>query len=127
MNLGISKTVPMPFAQAVEKTTDELKKEGFGVLTKIDIQETLKQKLGADFKQYVILGACNPLFAYKALQTDESIGLLLPCNVVVYEKGKETVVSAFNPLIMESFIETSELGAIAKEIESRLRRVIEAV
>src|SRR5512143_929505 len=100
MDYGISKTVPLGFEQAVEKVTGELKKEGFGVLTTIDLQQTLKNKLGVDLKKYVILGACNPPFAFRALQADENIGLLLPCNVIVAERSSGTVVAAFNPQSM---------------------------
>ncbi|MEX2189140.1 MAG: DUF302 domain-containing protein, partial [Bacteroidota bacterium] len=84
MQYGFSKTVNLSFDQTVEKVTEELKKEGFGVLTTIDVKETLKKKLDVDFKRYTILGACNPPFAHKALQAEEEIGLLLPCNVIVY-------------------------------------------
>src|SRR4030065_2620188 len=100
MQYGFSKTVDMPFEQTIEKVTAEIKKEGFGVLTSIDVKETLKKKIDVDFKKYVILGACNPLLAHKALQKEEELGLLLPCNIVVYEKGEDTVVSIFYPMVM---------------------------
>jgi uncharacterized protein (DUF302 family) len=127
MDYGIPKTVSMRFEEAVEKVTDGLKQEGFGVLTTIDVKETLKKKLGVDFNKYVILGACNPLFALKALQADQNIGLLLPCNVVVYEKGKETIVAAFNPLAMMSLVDRPEFAPIAQEIKVRLQRVMDAM
>ena len=107
--------------------TEELKKEGFGVLTTIDVQDTLKKKLNVDFKKYVILGACNPPFAHKALTAEEEIGLLLPCNVIVYEKGEKTVVSAFDPMTMVRVLGNDSMTAIANEVEARLRRVIAAV
>jgi len=89
MQYGFSKTIDLPYEQAIEKVTAELKKEGFGVLTFIDVKETLKQKINVDFKKYAILGACNPPIAHRALQEEEEIGLLLPCNVIVYEKDSK--------------------------------------
>jgi len=127
MAYGFSKTVNLSYDQTVEKVTDELKKEGFGVLTTIDVKETLKKKLNVDFKRYVILGACNPPFAHQALQAEEEIGLLLPCNVVVYEKGDKTVVSAFDPMTMLKIVDNPGIKSVAAEIQSRLKRVIERV
>lgn len=127
MTYGFSKLVNMPFEQAVEKVTEELKKEGFGVLTTIDVKETLKKKLDADFKKYVILGACNPPFAFKALQAEEEIGLLLPCNVIVYEKNGGTAVAIFDPIVMRQLIDNPALQPIADEVRARLQRVLEAV
>lgn len=125
MAYGFSKTVNLSYDQAVEKVTDELKKEGFGVLTTIDVKDTLKKKLNVDFKRYMILGACNPPFAHQALQAEEEIGLLLPCNVVVYEKGDKTVVSAFDPMMMLKIIDNPGVLSVAGEVQSRLKRVIE--
>ena len=127
MAYGFSKTVNLSYDQAVEKVTDELKKEGFGVLTTIDVKETLKKKLNVDFKRYIILGACNPPFAHQALQAEEEIGLLLPCNVIVYEKGNKTVVSAFDPMTMLKIVDNPDIKAVAAEGQSRLKRVIERV
>ena len=127
MAYGFSKTVNLSYDQTVEKVTDELKKEGFGVLTTIDVKETLKKKLNVDFKRYVILGACTPPFAHQALQAEEEIGLLLPCNVVVYEKGDKTVVSAFDPMTMLKIVDNPGIKSVAAEIQSRLKRVIERV
>jgi len=127
MKYGFSKTVDMPYEKAVEKVTEELKKEGFGVLTTIDVKETLKKKLDVDFKKYVILGACNPPFAYKALLAEEEIGLLLPCNVIVYEKEKKSVVAAFDPMAMMSLVEKEQLRPIAEEVKHRLERAVAAV
>jgi len=127
MAYGFSKTVNLSYDQTVEKVTDELKKEGFGVLTTIDVKETLKKKLNVDFKRYVIFGACNPPFAHQALQAEEEIGLLLPCNVVVYEKGDKTVVSAFDPMTMLKIVDNPGIKSVAAEIQSRLKRVIERV
>ncbi|MFQ5798672.1 MAG: DUF302 domain-containing protein [Bacteroidota bacterium] len=127
MRYGFSRVVNLSYVQAVEKMKEELKKERFGVLTTIDVQDKLKQKLGLDFKKYVILGACNPPLAHQALEAEEEIGLLLPCNVIVYEKGRETVVAAFDPQVMAKIIENPAVDTIADEVKSRLQRVLEAV
>jgi len=127
MDYGFSKTVSMSYDDAVEKVTSELKKEGFGVLTSIDVRDTLKKKIDVDFKKYIILGACNPALAHKALQSEEELGLLLPCNVLVYERERETVVFVFNPLIMTEIIENNNLTPIATEVKERLEKVLKAV
>jgi uncharacterized protein (DUF302 family) len=127
MKYGFSKTTTYSFEQAIEKVTDELKKEGFGVLTTIDVKETLKKKLDVDFKKYMILGACNPPFAHKALLAEEEIGLLLPCNVIVYEKDGKTVVSAFDPMVMAAVLENEMMKPVAVEVKQRLERVIAAL
>lgn len=127
MQYGFSKTTDYNFNQAIEKVTDELKKEGFGILTTIDVKDTLKNKINVDFKNYTILGACNPPIAHKALQTEEELGLLLPCNVVVYEKDNKTVVSIFDPMMMTKLIDNDEMIPIATEVKERLQRVLEAV
>ena len=127
MNYGISKTVNLSYDQAIAKVTEALQKEGFGVLTTIDVKETLKKKLDVDFKRYVILGACNPHFAHQTLQLEENIGLLLPCNVIVYEKDDATVVAAFNPMSMMQLIGNRSIEKIAKDVEARLKRAIDAV
>ena len=127
MNYGFSKTVDMSYEQTIEKVTSELKKEGFGVLTFIDVKETLKQKINVDFKKYAILGACNPPIAHKALQTEEELGLLLPCNVIVYEKDNKTDVSIFDPMVMTWIIENDNMKPIATEVQERLQRVLNAI
>ena len=127
MNYGFSKTLNVSYEKAIEKVTEELKKEGFGVLTSIDIKDTLKKKINVDFKKYAILGACNPVLAHKALQTEEEIGLLLPCNVVVYEKEDETAVSIFNPMTMTKIVNNDRLNSVAEEVNTKLRRVLEAL
>ena len=127
MNYGISKSVSLSYQQAIDKVTVELKKEGFGVLTTIDVSDTLKKKLDVDFPKYVILGACNPPFAHKALAAEEEIGLLLPCNVIVYEKNGTTHLSAFDPLVMKKLIDNPVVESVAMEIRQRLERVIAAV
>lgn len=127
MEYGFSKSVNLSFQQATDKITEELKKEGFGILTEIDVKETMKQKLNVDFKNYKILGACNPPIAYRALQQEEKIGLLLPCNVIIYEKENECVISLFNPMVMAQIIENKELSNIASEIKQKLLNALEKV
>ncbi|MEW6060492.1 MAG: DUF302 domain-containing protein [Bacteroidota bacterium] len=127
MKYGISTTVNYSFQQAIDKVTEELKKEGFGVLTTIDVSDTLKKKLDVDFPQYIILGACNPPFAHQALTAEEEIGLLLPCNVIVYEKQGTTHVAAFDPLVMSSILDNPAILPIAQEVRNRLERVIRAL
>ena len=127
MKYGFSKTVDLSYEQAIEKVTEELKKEGFGVLTTIDVKDTLKKKLNVDFSKYMILGACNPLFAYESLQTEEELGLLLPCNVIVYEKEGKTRVSVFDPMVMGAIIDNPQIGPIAQKVKEKLQRVFAAV
>jgi uncharacterized protein (DUF302 family) len=127
MSYGYKKKVGLPYEQAVARTKEELQKEGFGVLTEIDVKATLKKKLDADFDNYVILGACNPPFAYRALQSERDIGLLLPCNVIVYQEGGACYVSAIVPTVAMSMVQNEELGTIAVEVEQKLEKVINAV
>jgi uncharacterized protein (DUF302 family) len=127
MKYGFSRRTVLSFESAITKVTEELKKEGFGILTTIDVQETMKKKLDVDFPKYVILGACNPPFAHKALLAEEEIGLLLPCNIIVYEKEGKTNIAAFDPIVMTRIVENSALLPIAKEMKARLERVIAAV
>ena len=126
---GLRTTVEMGYDEAVEKITAALKQEGFGVLTTIDVKQTLKQKLDADFRRYVILGACNPSLAHRALQTETDIGLLLPCNVVVYEKTPQTsVVAAMAPLPMIGMVgDNATLREVAGDADARLRRALAEV
>ncbi|RPI04453.1 MAG: DUF302 domain-containing protein [Ignavibacteriae bacterium] len=127
MKYGLSKTTDLSFEQAMDKVTEELKKEGFGVLTSIDVKETLKNKLHVDFPRYTILGACNPPFAYQGLQSEEELGLLLPCNIIVFEKGGKVTVSIFDPMVITKIVEKNEFVGIAQEMKTRLERVIAAV
>ena len=127
MDYGFSKTVDLSFEDTINKVTEELKKEGFGVLTTIDVKETLKNKIDVDFKKYTILGACNPPFAHKALLAEEEIGLLLPCNVIVYEKEDKSAVSFFNPSLMTKVVENDALNPIADEVKEKLQRVFDSV
>lgn len=127
MQYGISRVVDHSYDRAVERVTEELQKEGFGVLTTIDVKETFRKKLGIDFPRYVILGACNPPFAHRALEAEEQIGLLLPCNVIVYEKEGTTVVAAFDPMMMALVLEKEAIRPIADEVRKKLERVVAAV
>jgi uncharacterized protein (DUF302 family) len=126
MSYYFSKTVEGNFEDIVEKTSEALKKEGFGVLTDIDVMTTLKKKLDVDFKKYRILGACNPPFAFKALQVEDKIGTMLPCNVVVQEiKSGQIEVAAVDPMSSMQAVENSALGEIAKEVQAKLIRVVD--
>ena len=127
MDYGFSKTVDLSFEDTINKVTEELKKEGFGVLTTIDVKDTLKTKIDVDFKKYTILGACNPPFAHKALLAEEEIGLLLPCNVIVYEKEDKYAVSFFNPSLMSKVVENEALKPIADEVKEKLQRVFDSI
>jgi len=119
-------TLNVPYETAIEQTTAALKKEGFGILTEIDVKETLKKKLDVDFQRYIILGACNPPLAYQALQAEPEIGLLLPCNVIVYEAGPDSsVVSIVDPLTMLGIVDNEALSSVAEEARTRLTRVLE--
>ena len=125
---GFSKTVEDTFDKALEKVTAELQKEGFGILTEIDVKETLRKKLDVNFRNYKILGACNPPFAYQALQNEEQIGLMLPCNVIVYENDQgQTVVSAIDPIASMQAVKNPKLGEIAAEIQLKMKTVIENI
>ena len=127
MNYGFSKTTDLSYEETIEKVTEELKKEGFGVLTTIDVKDTLKKKIDVDFKKYIILGACNPGLGYKALQTEEELGLLLPCNVIVYEKENKTVVSIFDPIVLSRIVDNDILKPVAEEAKAKLVKVLDAI
>jgi uncharacterized protein (DUF302 family) len=120
------KTVDLSFDAAIARVTEELKKEGFGVLTEIDVQATLKKKLDVDFRPYRILGACNPPFAHKSLQAESHIGVFLPCNVIVQDAGNGKIeVAAVDPLVAMSRVDNPALESVAKEVQAKLQRVIE--
>lgn len=128
MSYYFSKTVDLSFDEAITRVTDELKKEGFGILTEIDVKATLKKKLDVDFRNYRILGACNPPLAHKALLAEPQIGLMLPCNVVVQEtEGGQTIVSAIDPLASMQAVENESLGEVAEQVKAKLQKVIESV
>ncbi|MBA7512169.1 hypothetical protein ES705_04171 [subsurface metagenome] len=126
MSYYFTKTLDVSFDEAIARVTEELKKEGFGILTDIDVKETLKKKLDVDFQKYRILGACNPPFAYKSLQAEDKIGLMLPCNVVVQEisDGKIEVV-AVDPVASMQAIENPKLRDIAEQVQVKLKKVID--
>jgi uncharacterized protein (DUF302 family) len=125
---GFSKKLDMPYEQAVAKATAALKEEGFGVLTEIDVKATLKKKLGADFRRYVILGACNPPFAYQALQAELEIGLLLPCNVIVYEtEDGGSVVSAMNPMAALGVVDNPAMNDVAEQVTAKIKRAVDSL
>jgi uncharacterized protein (DUF302 family) len=126
MSYFFSKTLNTDFDSAISKVTDELKKEGFGILTEIDVKETFKKKLDVDFRNYRILGACNPNFAFEAIKSEDKVGTMLPCNVVVqeHEDGK-IEVSAIDPIASMMAIKNDSLGDVATTVSDKLRRVIE--
>ncbi len=125
--LGFQTTLKLPYEKALEKVTEALQAEGFGVLTNIDVKETMKKKLDVDFRKYAILGACNPSLAHRALGARLELGLLLPCNVIVYEEDGATVVNIVDPLAMFSFVDGPGLEPVAAEARERLKRVSETL
>ena len=125
---ALSTVLNTSYEDAISKVTDALKEEGFGVLTEIDVKSTLKKKLDVDFRKYMILGVCNPPYAFRTLQTDLDVGLLLPCNVIVYETDdKKAYISALNPVSALEVIKSHELRKIAVEVSEKLKRVVEKV
>jgi len=128
MSYYFSKTINGDFDGAINKVTEALKAEGFGILTEIDVKETLKKKLDVDFKKYKVLGACNPTFAYKALQSEDKIGTMLPCNVTVIEQGDGKIeIAAVDPAASMMAVQNDSLGEVASEIRDRLKRVIDSL
>jgi len=126
MSYYFSKNLAISFDKALVRVTEELKKEGFGILTEIDVKETLKKKLNVDFREYRILGACNPPFAYKALQAEDKIGLMLPCNVIVQEvSGGKIEASAIDPVASMQAIDNPKLREVAEQVRAKLESVIE--
>ncbi len=124
---GFKKELNLSYEEAVMKVTEALKKEGFGILTEIDVREKLKEKLGVDFNRYIILGACHPPNAYRALQAEPDIGLMLPCNVIVYEAGGKTVLGIIKPTVAMQMIDNESLAKTAVEVEGLLKKVFDAV
>jgi uncharacterized protein (DUF302 family) len=123
----LTTTTAIPFPEAVERVRAELKEEGFGVLSEIDVQATLREKLGAEMEPYLILGACNPPLAHQALDTEPELGTLLPCNVVVYERHGETHISAIDAERMLSIVDNDELAPIAVQVRDKLARVLDHI
>ena len=124
---GISIKLGISYEQAVAAVTEALKSEGFGVLTEIDVKATLKKKLDVDFRKYVILGACNPLLAHEALSAELEIGLLLPCNVIVYEEDDGAVVSAIDPIAAMGVVGNIALESMAEQVNAKLKRVMDSL
>jgi uncharacterized protein (DUF302 family) len=127
INYGFTKELDIPYEKVIAQVTESLLKEGFGILTVIDVKAKMKEKLGVDFQKYVILGACNPPQAFKEILAEEDIGLMIPCNVIVYEKGSSTVLSVIRPTVAMQMIENAELKNIAVEVEEKLKAAFGAV
>jgi uncharacterized protein (DUF302 family) len=128
MSYYFSKTLDLPFDDAIVRVTEELKKEGFGVLTDIDVRATMRKKLDVDFRNYRILGACNPPFAHQALLAEDKIGTMLPCNVIVQEHAAGVVeVAAIDPVASMAAVDNAQLGAVGMEVRARLQRVVESL
>lgn len=128
MSYNFSKTIKYPFDDSIARVTEALKNEGFGILTEIDVQATLKKKLNVDFKRYKILGACNPPFAYKALKLEDKIGTMLPCNVIVQEQADGMIeVSAIDPMASMGAVGNPALAVIAEQVQAKLKKAIESL
>ncbi len=128
MGYYFSKTLPAGFDEAVKRTTDALKREGFGIITEIDVKKTMKEKIGADFRNYRILGACNPKLAHEALQLEDKVGTMLPCNVVVQDAGAgKTEVAAIDPVASMQAIDNPKLREAASQVQGMLRKVIDSL
>lgn len=127
IHYGFTKELDIPYETVIEQVREALKKEGFGVLTEIDVKAKMKEKLGLDMKKYIILGACSPPNAYQAILAEENIGLMLPCNVIVYEKGSKTVLSVIRPAVAMQMIDNAELQKLAEAVEEQLKKAFDAV
>jgi uncharacterized protein (DUF302 family) len=127
MDIGLTARLDLPFAEAVTRTKEALREQGFGVLTEIDVQATLREKLGEHMEDYLILGACNPGLAHSALNVDRQVGLLLPCNVVVRTDGEQTVVEAINPATMVTITGEQALTQVANEAGRLLRAALDTL
>ena len=126
MSYHCSKTIKLPFDDAIVRVTEALKDKGFGILTEIDVQATLKKKLNVDFRRYIILGACNPPFAYEALKLEDKIGTMLPCNVIVQERADGAIeVSAVDPMASMGAVGNPALAVIAEQVQAKLKKVLE--
>jgi len=127
INYGFTKELDIPCDKVIKLAREALQKEGFGVLTEIDVKEKMKEKLGIDMGKYIILGACNPPNAYKAILAEENIGLMLPCNVIVYEKVSKTVLSVIRPTVAMQMVDNLELQKLAQAVEGRLKKAFDAI
>ena len=126
-SIGFRARLDRPYDEAVAAVRAALKEQGFGVITEIDVKATVKEKLGQDFRRYVILGACNPSLAHRALEADPDVGLLLPCNVTVYEEGRGSVVAAVDPMVLAGLMEGETLRAVAEQARRGLRSAVEGL
>lgn len=124
---GFTKEMDIPYGTVIEQVREALKNEGFGILTEIDVNENMKEKLGLDMNKYIILGACNPANAYKAILAEENIGLMLPCNVIVYEKAGKTVLSVIRPTVAMQMVDNVELQKVAEAVEAQLKKAFDAI
>jgi uncharacterized protein (DUF302 family) len=127
INYCFTKELNIPYGKVVELVREALKKEGFGILTEIDVQKIMKEKLGVDMSNYIILGACNPPNAYKAILTEENIGLMLPCNVIVYERNSKTVLSVTRPTVAMQMVDNVKLQKVSEEAEGKLKKSFDAL
>jgi uncharacterized protein (DUF302 family) len=127
INYGFTKELNIPYEKVIEIVREALQKEGFGILTEIDVKRKMKEKLGLDMRKYIILGACNPPNAYKAILAEENIGLMLPCNVIIYEKGGKTVLSVIRSTVAMQMVDNMELQKLSEVVEEQLKRVFDAV
>jgi uncharacterized protein (DUF302 family) len=127
MSYYFNKTLNVSFDQAIARVTEELQKQGFGILTEIDVKKTLKKKLDVDYRPYKILGACNPHFAYQALQAEDKIGTMLPCSVIVQDTGSGVEVAAIDPKASMEAVENPALEGIADQVQAKLKKVIESL
>lgn len=127
ISYGFTKELNSPYETVVRQVTEQLQKVGFGIMTEIDVRKKFKEKLGIDFPKYIILGACHPPSAHEAILAEENIGLMLPCNVIVYEKNGRTVLSIIKPTLMMEMIGNDQLGPIARDVESKLKKVFDAI
>ena len=127
INYGFIKELDIDFEDVLKQVTENLKKAGFGVLTSIDVKEKFKEKLGIDFKKYVILGACNPANAHKAIEAEKNIGLMLPCNVIIYETDNKVVIAAIKPTVAMQMIDNEKLKKIAADVEIKIKQAIDSI
>ena len=127
INYGFTKKLDIPYETVIKMVREALKKEGFGVLTEIDVKGKMKEKLGLDMRKYIILGTCNPPNAYNSILAEENIGLMLPCNVIVYEKGSKTVLSVIRPTVAMQMIDNMELQKVAEVVEGQLKKAFDAI
>jgi uncharacterized protein (DUF302 family) len=124
---SFSRVLSLPYEETITKVKEALKTEGFGVLTEIDVKKTVKEKLNRDFRNYVILGACNPPLAHQVLEAEPEVGVFLPCNVLVYEEGSKTVVSAMDPEAAMNLVKNEKVGEVAKQVRRKMEKVLNAL